>query len=109
MEKPISAVAHKSSSDRLRLRHVDAGVFQEIERPLRAAAFEEREVVVQLLLAAADDALAEGDRGRQAGGVFVDVERVVEVRDAQAFELELFVDDEIGAEVVGQQLAVFGF
>ena len=49
--------------------------FKQVERVLRAAAFEERQVVVQFRLAAADDALAQRDRGRQAGGVLVDVER----------------------------------
>ena len=53
--------------------------------------------------------LAEGDRGGEARGVFVDVERSIEVRDAEAFQREFVVDGEFGAEVSFQKLAVGGF
>ena len=65
---------------------------QQIEGLLGAAAFEEAEVVVEFLFAAVDDALAECDGGAEAGGVFVDVERAVEMGDAEAFQFEFGVD-----------------
>ena len=82
--------------------HVDAGVAQQVERVFRAAAFEEAQVVVQFALAAADDALGQGDRRRQAGGVLVDVERPIEVRNAEALQRQLVVEREIGAEVAAR-------
>src|SRR4051812_1327054 len=66
--------------------HVDAGVAEEVERPLGAAAFEEGQIGVEFAVGAVEDALAEGDGGAQAGGVLVDVEGAVEVGDAQALK-----------------------
>ena len=50
------------------------------------AAFEKGEIVVQFLLTAARDAFAQSDRRREAGRVFVDIKRVIEMRDAKTFE-----------------------
>ena len=55
-----------------------------------------------------EDFLRQGDGGADARGVFVDVEGVVEMGDAQAFDVQLRVERETGAEVGGQQVVVGG-
>ena len=68
---------------------------------------EETEIIVQLPRAAAGHPFGQGNRGRQAGGVLVDVKRPIEMRDAEAFDFQLRIDGEIRPEVRFQQLAVF--
>ena len=80
-------------------RSRSSGSFE--QPPLRKS-----QIVVEFLAAAAEHAVGQGDRGRHAGGVLVDVERPVEVRDPQAFQVQLVVEREVGAEVELQQLAV---
>ena len=80
--------------------HVDAGVAQQVERILRAAALEEaRGSRPAPACRRSATRSRQGDRRRQAGGVLVDVERPVEVRDAEALERQLVVDREVRAEV----------
>ena len=57
-------------------------------------------------MATAGHPFGEGDRGRQSGGILVDVERAVEVGDPQALQFELVVDDEPGSEIGIEQSPV---
>ncbi len=84
--------------------HIDAGIAQQIERILGAAGLKEAQILLQFLAPAAEHALGECDRGRQAGRVLVDVEGPVEVRNPQTLEGQFLVQREIGSEVGLQQL-----
>jgi len=92
--------------DGLGLLHVDAGVAQQVERKLGAAAFQKAEIVIQFGLAAAQHALRQRDGRRHAGRVLVNVKRPIEMRDAQALERQLVVEREVRAEVFFQQFAI---
>ena len=61
---------------------VNTGVAQLIQRVSAAAHGEELLVALDGRLALFEDALGQGHGGGVAGGVLVDVERTVEVRDA---------------------------
>ena len=49
----------------------------------------------------------ERDRGRNSGRIFVNVKRAVEMRDAQAFQIEFGIEHELGAEISLEQRAIF--
>ena len=80
--------------------HVDAGEFQGVDGIFFAAGLEEGEIAGWV--AGLEDLAGEGDGGAHAGGVLVDVERAVEMRDAQALEVELRVEGEVGPEIGDQ-------
>src|SRR5207249_4346878 len=67
---------------------------------------EEAEVLVQFLLPAGGDALAEGDRGAEARRVFVDVEGAIKMRDAQTLQLQVLVELKIRPEVEVEELSI---
>ena len=69
-------------------------------------ALEEAQVIVQLDRAAAGHAVGQGHRRRHARGVLVDVKRAVEMRNPQAFQVQLRIEREIRAEVGRQQPVV---
>ena len=82
--------------DGVGLEHVDPRVPKQVERVFRAARLEEAEVVVELAFATAGHALRQCDRRRHSGGVRVDVERPVEMRNPEAFQREGVIDGEVG-------------
>ena len=69
-----------------------------------AAGLEEGQVAGRV--AGFEHLAGEGDGGAHAGGVLVDVKRAVEMRDAQALEVELRVEGEAGSEIGDQQFVV---
>ncbi len=69
-----------------------------------AAGLEETEVVAWV--AGFEDLAGEGDGGAHAGGILIDVERAVEMRDAQALEVELRIEGEVRTEVGDEEFAV---
>ena len=81
---------------------------QLVQRVSTAAHGEELLVALDGGLALFQDALGQGDSGGVAGGILVNVERAVEVRDARPLILDLVVDDHIVAEIVGDKAFVQG-
>ena len=79
--------------------HINAHVAQQLDRLFRAAAGEELLIVLDGALAFAQDAVGDGDGGREAGRILEDIVVVVEVRDARPLERDLIVGDHVGAEV----------
>src|SRR6476620_6412625 len=56
-----------------------------------------------------EHAFRKRDCSRNAGGIFVDVKRIVEVRDAQAFQVQLRIEHDGGAKIGFEESVVFGF
>ena len=74
-----------------RLFHIDARIAQQIEWELGAAALEEGQILIAFFLSAPCHSVGQGNGCRHTGGVFVDVERAIEVGNAEAFERHLNV------------------
>ena len=68
----------------LRGCHIHARSAKQIEWVFRATAVQEAQVRIQFRLSTVGDSLGQRDRGRKPGRVLVDVERTVEVRDAES-------------------------
>src|ERR1700704_2817369 len=57
----------------------------------------------------AENPLRQRDCRRYASGIFIDVERMVKMRDPQAFQIELGIEHEIFTEICLQQFVILGF
>ena len=71
-----------------------------------AAAFQEAQVVFAALFSQVQNTLRKRNGGREARGVLVYVEAVIEVRDARPFEGDVLVERNAIAEVLCVQLLI---
>ncbi len=71
--------------------------------------FEEPEVSLDRARQAGQNALGQCDRRRNAGRIFVNIKSAVEVRDSQAFQIQLRVKHNARPEISVEQLAIFAF
>ena len=86
--------------------HVNASVTQKVDWGFGAAAFQEAQVVFAALFPQVQNTLRKRNGGREARGVLVYVEAVIEVRDARPFEGDVLVECNAVAEVLCVQLLI---
>gem|GEM_PF-4775513 len=91
-----------------RTGHIDSGIFEDLDGVATAAALEEFEVGISSGITLGADLVGESPGGRNAGGVLVDVEISVEVRDATPFAFDHVVDDDFRAVIFAVKLGPFG-
>ena len=93
-------------ADRGRGGHIDSRALEERHRVGRAAAGQEREIIVHRGLAFAQNALRQRNGGRKSGGILLDIEIIIEVRDACPLERDFVIEDNILAVVITVELPV---
>ena len=106
IEQSIEAI--HGGLDRSRAGHVDTSAAEQVNRRLRRAALEETEVIGDGLRVALADLCREGEGCRDTGGVLVDVEVVVKMRDPRPLEAD-FVVERDGWAVVALDHVVVAF
>jgi hypothetical protein len=94
--------------NRSRGRHIHSGRSQSLERKFRSARTQETKVGLRSGRAG-KNAFRESDCGRNPSRIFINIEGAIKVGDAQTFESQLGIDDEVRAEVYFEKLAVFFF
>ncbi len=95
-----SAKASKARLDRRRSGQVHTSSFQEVDAEVRRPALEEGEVTLHRRCPFRQDLASQSRRGRDSGGVLVDVERVVEVRNPRPLDVDQVIDLDRGTVVL---------
>ncbi len=90
VEQSIEAI--HGGLDRSRASYVDTSAAEQVNRRLRRAALEEAEVIGDGLRVALADLCREGEGCRDTGGVLVDVEVVVKMRNPRPLEADFVVE-----------------
>src|SRR4051812_18567899 len=89
--------------------HVDTSSAEGFQRELCAAGLQEFEVGLNGAGLAPEDTFRKCNRGRNTGGVFVDVERVIKMRDSEALQIEFRIEHDARPEVNLEKAAILLF
>src|SRR5215470_14599469 len=95
--------------DRRRSFHVDICSLQCLQRKFRAAGTQKIQISLNTSWRTGEYALRKRHSGGDSSRIFVNVERVVEVRDPEAFQIKFGINDEVLGKIRFEQFVIFRF
>src|SRR5213596_2008358 len=90
-------------------RHVHTCSSQRFQRKFRAARAQKIQISLDRSWRAGEYPLRKRHGSRNPSRVFIDIERMIEMRDAQAFKINLGINDEVFGKIGFEELVVFRF